>query len=60
MKGAALAFISTIIGAGIVSLPYALYEAGYVLGVSLHLIMIVILVVSTHLLLKTKDNLGFE
>ena len=59
VTGAALSFISSIIGAGIVSLPYALSQAGYTLGVALHLVMIVCLMIAVILCLKAKDNLGY-
>jgi len=58
--GAALAFISSIIGAGIVSLPYALNQAGYGFGLVLHLTMILFLYLAVVLCLKAKDNLGYQ
>ena len=57
--GAALTFISSIIGAGIVSLPYAMSQAGYTLGIFLHLVMILFLLLAVVLCLKAKDNLGY-
>lgn len=57
---AALAFISTIIGAGIVSLPYALMEAGIFTGIIIHLVMMALLFMAVVLYLKTKDNLKYE
>lgn len=58
--GGALSFISTIIGAGIVSLPYSLSQAGYVLGIFLHLLMMSSLMLAVVLCLKAKDNLGYQ
>jgi amino acid permease len=58
--GAAFSYISTIIGAGIISLPYALQEAGTLVGVLLHAVIITLLLFSTLLYLKSKDNLKFE
>ena len=60
MTGAALAYIATIIGAGIGSLPYAMQAGGYEFGIAVHVMMIGILLLSVVLLLKTKDNLGYE
>jgi amino acid permease len=57
---AALAYISTIIGAGIVSLPYAMLEAGYMAGLFLHFMTTLILLFCVFLYLKAKDNLGYE
>lgn len=57
--GAALTFISSIIGAGIVSLPYAMSQAGYTFGIFLHLVMILSLLLAVVLCLKAKDNLGY-
>ena len=54
VQGAAISFISTIIGAGIVSLPYVILQAGYGLGVSLHFIMILVLIFAVHLLLEAR------
>ena len=61
VSAAALAFISTIVGAGIVSLPYALQQAGNpYLGVGLHLMMTFCLMFAVYLYLLTKDNLKHE
>lgn len=59
-NGAALSLISTIIGSGIVSLPYAMHQAGSVwLGLSIHAMMILSLLGAVVLCLKSKDNLGY-
>ena len=60
VNGAALAYISTIIGSGIVALPYAMQEAGWALGMAIHLGMIVVLLMAVYLNLKAKDILGYE
>ncbi|CDW86951.1 UNKNOWN [Stylonychia lemnae] len=58
--GAVRSYISTIIGAGIVSLPYVILKAGYLFGIFLHITVIMILMFVTHLLLKARQNLGLE
>ena len=60
VKRAALSFISTIIGAGIVSLPYVVLQAGFALGAAMHLTTITMLLFAVHLLLRARQNLGFE
>ncbi|CDW85330.1 UNKNOWN [Stylonychia lemnae] len=60
ISGAALSFISTIIGAGIVSLPYVILQAGYLYGIMLHILMIFILLFAVYLLLVARQNLGYE
>ncbi|CDW91063.1 UNKNOWN [Stylonychia lemnae] len=57
---AAQAFVSTIIGAGVVTIPYVFAQAGYVVGIAMHLIMIVALNFSAYLLLKSREYSGFE
>jgi amino acid permease len=58
--GAMLSFVSTLIGAGIVSLPYAMLQAGTFYGPLLHIGMIIFLLIAVYLYLKTKDNLKYE
>jgi amino acid permease len=58
VTGGALSIISTVVGAGIVSLPYVLKTAGYFLGFGLHIFMITCLTFSVHLLLKARENLN--
>lgn len=60
VQSAALSLISTIVGAGIVSLPYVILQAGYIVGICLHLTMVMMLLFAVHLLLKARQNLGFE
>lgn len=58
--GTGFAFISTIIGGGIVSLPYAYVAAGFLPGICVHLFAIIMMSISVNLILKSKDNLGYE
>ena len=60
VKGAALSYVSTLIGAGIIALPYAFVQAGPFLAVFLHLFMASCLMMAVILYFKTKDNLGYE
>lgn len=56
--GAILAFISTIIGGGIVGLPYAIYYTGIPLGIVMNLIISGTTIYSTYLYLLCKDLAG--
>jgi amino acid permease len=58
--GAALAYISTIIGAGIIALPYAFAKAGPLFATMLHIVMAISLMIACALYFKTKDILGYE
>ncbi len=58
--GAALVLISTIIGAGIVSLPFAYDAGGPVLSPILHVILVITVYGSSVLHLKSKDYLELE
>ena len=60
VSGAALAYVSTIIGGGIVSLPYAFVAAGGLNGVYVHLVALCLFFTSVMFCLKAKDNLGYE
>ena len=60
VRGAALVFMSTIIGGGIVSLPYSYASVGVFMGIGVHLITISVMLLSVYLCLKSKDNLGYE
>jgi amino acid permease len=55
--GAALALISTIVGGGIVGLPFAFYYTGLGLGVLLLVLMAIQTVYSVKLYLAAKDFL---
>ena len=57
---AAMAFIVNMIGGGIVSLPFASINVGLEIGISIHIIIIVLYLLSTLLYIKAKDNLGYE
>jgi len=56
--GATLAFISTIIGGGIVGLPFSFSQAGIPLGIGLNILASVVTVYSCRLLFITKDMTG--
>lgn len=53
-------YINTIVGGGIVTLPFALASVGISLGIGIHLIVIALMMVTVHMCLKAKDNLGYE
>ena len=53
--GGALAVISTIIGGGIVGLPFAIYMLGLVFGVSLNLLVVYMTYISGILYLCLRD-----
>ena len=57
---AAMALISTCVGGGIVSLPYALASIGIIVGLSFHLFIICCIGISVVLCMKVKDNLGYD
>jgi amino acid permease len=56
--GAVLAFISTIIGGGVVGLPFAVYYTGIPLGIAMNLIVSLMTIYSTYLYLLCKDLTG--
>jgi amino acid permease len=47
--------MKTIIGAGILSLPYTISKLGYVLGILMFLIILTIIQFNTWMLLKAKN-----
>ena len=53
--GTALAIISTIMGGGIVSIPYAYAVAGVTVGISIQVLVIVAIWISCILYLRTKN-----
>ena len=57
---AALSIISTIIGGGIIPIPYAMYAPGFQWGLQIHMILICIMVFCTHLYIEARDRIGFE
>ena len=60
MTQASLAYISTIIGGGIVSLPYAFVSAGVYTGLAVHISSVLLMLLSVWFCLKSKDFLGYE
>mgnify|MGYP003905003605 CR=1 FL=1 len=52
--------MSTIIGGGIVSVPYAMTAPGLVNGMVINLVILSMLIFTTHLYLKARDILGFD
>jgi amino acid permease len=55
---AILAFLSTIVGGGIVALPYAFYYAGIPFGIFLNFIVGICVTYSCYLYLYAKDLTG--
>lgn len=53
-----LSFISTIIGGGLVGMPYAYYYAGLPLGVILTVIVALMTIYTTYIYLLAKDMSG--
>lgn len=58
--GAALAIISTIIGGGIISVPYAMTAPGFQNGIMINTIILSFMIVCTYFYMKAKDYLGFS
>ena len=58
--GATLAFISTIIGGGIVSIPYAFICSGFSVGIIVNLVGVGAMMSGLYFYLKTKDILKLE
>ncbi len=58
--GAALQIISTIIGGGIISVPYAMTTAGFHNGLIINLVIICSMMFCTHLYIGAKDTLGYS
>ena len=54
-----MSVISTIIGGGIISVPYAMSAPGFVHGIQINLCILVFMVFCTHLYLEARDRLGF-
>lgn len=58
MFSASLAILSTIIGGGIVGLPYAFYHTGIPVGILMNVIFAGLTLYSCILYLKAKDLVG--
>ena len=58
--GVAISIVSTIIGGGIVSVPYAMTAPGVGNGIMINLAIMVIMLIATHFYLVAKDILGYE
>lgn len=60
MFGVAISIVSTIIGGGIVSVPYAMTAAGLLNGVIINVVILSLVMFTTHLYLKARDILGYD
>ena len=60
VNDAAIAFVNTLVGGGIISIPYCIKTFGPELGILCHILMMSLLMGSTVLYLKTKDIVGSE
>lgn len=58
--GASLAYVNTIVGGSIVTLPYVVATVGIPLAVIFHLFIIGLMLITVHYCLKAKDHLGYE
>jgi solute carrier family 38 (sodium-coupled neutral amino acid transporter), member 11 len=58
--GAALQIISTIIGGGIISVPFAMTTAGFYNGLAVNALIICLMMFCTHLYLRSKEIHGFS
>jgi amino acid permease len=58
--GASIAYVNTIVGGGIVTLPFVVATIGISYAIMLHLFVIALMLVTVHFCLKTKDHLGYE
>jgi len=52
-----ISIISCIVGAGIVSIPFAIGTSGFVNGIYINLVVLVIIMFATHLYLIAMDYL---
>ena len=58
MFGASLAILSTIVGGGVVGLPYSFYHTGIPMGIILNLVFTALTLYSCILYIKAKDLAG--
>lgn len=56
--GASLAILSTIVGGGIVGLPYSFYHAGIPMGIILNILFSLMTFYSCVLFIEAKDLVG--
>lgn len=56
--GATLAYVGTIVGGGIVGLPFAIFETGIPLGVFLHILVSCLTIYACWLYFKTRELIG--
>jgi len=57
---ATLALIASIVGGGIICIPYAMTAAGFINGAIINLITIAILIYCTHLYIRAMDMFGLR
>jgi amino acid permease len=58
MWGGSLAILSTIIGGGIVGLPFALYHTGIPVGILMNLVFSALTLYSCVLYIKARELIG--
>jgi amino acid permease len=58
MWGGSLAILSTIIGGGIVGLPFALYHTGIPVGILMNLVFSALTLYSCVLYIKAREFIG--
>eukprot|EP00347_Sterkiella_histriomuscorum_P010970 403374242 len=56
--GAAMAFLSTIIGGGVVGLPFSFYHSGIPFGIILNIVFALQTIYSCHLIIQAKELTG--
>lgn len=56
--GGAMAFVSTIIGGGIVGLPYSFYHAGIPMALILNFVFMLLTIYSCYLVLEARNMVG--
>jgi amino acid permease len=57
---ATLALIASIIGGGIICIPYAMTTAGFINGAIINIITLAILMYCTHLYIRAMDMFGLR
>lgn len=56
----AISIVSTIIGGGIVSVPYAMTAPGLANGILINTVIMILIMFTTHLYLSARDILGYD